>query len=219
MTLGLSAQNSDLDNWFDLYITGAKAGNTGISVGGADLSSRYQALAAGGSQGPNTGITYGSGHADIAGLFAKKGTTSTNTPLPINGKAYSAGMIVSTGSGSIGYSFGVNASTWSVTLSRAGSTGSPAAGTQDSGATPSGAATCQISLSLTSGSAMTTTNNASSPLALASTPSCSINISGILQNNPGSQATYAVQVNFYNSGGTLISTTNFTWSPSWSGNV
>jgi hypothetical protein len=81
MTLGLSAAGTDLDSLFALYVSGAKAANTGINVAGADLSSRYQALAAGGTQRSNVGIEHAG--SDIATIFAQYGSVSpTPTPAP-----------------------------------------------------------------------------------------------------------------------------------------
>jgi hypothetical protein len=81
MTLGLSAAGTDLDSLFALYISGTKAANTGIEVAGADLSSRYQALAVSGTQRANVGIEHGG--ADIAALFAQYGSGApTPSPTP-----------------------------------------------------------------------------------------------------------------------------------------
>lgn len=145
---------------------------------------------------------------------------AVDTPLSINGKTYSAGMIVSSGSGTIGYQFTTTNATWTVNLNRAGGTGSPAAGSQDSGAVPTGATQVRLTLTYQSGTSVTTNNTASTATTLSSTGvGAGIVSPSILQNNPGSQCQYNLKIEYLNSGGTVISTTNIALAPSWSGNV
>lgn len=218
MTIGIQANGNDLDNLFDRWVFGSAAAATGIQSNGTDVSSIYQALAAGNSsQGANCGLH--SNGTDLAAIFAAKGTTVTNTPLPINGKLYNGGLLVSTGSGTIGYSVSVYGGYCTVSLSRSGGTGSPAAGQQDRVALPSGATSCRLTLTYQSGTTCTTTNNAATAIAISTGASASITSPSILSNNPGSQTQYNVMIELLNAGGSVISTSNITWAPSWSGSV
>lgn len=99
----------DFDNLFDLYLQGPFSALSNLKQGGADLNQRYANVSFG-KQGPNTNYKTAAGHADVATLWAQKGTATYLIPTP----SYNGQLIETTGTGSLSAFIVINPDgTWS----------------------------------------------------------------------------------------------------------
>lgn len=203
-----------LRNGVDLLgVFGAKGASTAAATkilsNGTDLNQLLLARADGVDIGYNTGI-YANGN-DLRNIF---GLPAGNTPLPINGNTYNAVASIptgSTGSAAVGFRI-TTGNTWAVFTSVPGDTNH----IRDSGAVPSGAVNIQVTFgtyTIPSGDADglgTVTNPAASQVAVSSNPSCfyTTNTFGSAAGSHG--RSYPVRIDFFNSSGVNISTTNIT---------
>ena len=198
MTSGYSVNGTDLDNWFDPYISGTQPAATGYKVSGVDLNQRYAPLYLG-VQAALTG--YAVNGADLNTLFAKIGTAQYL--LPINGVEYqaSAQPPIKEG-GSCEVSFGFSSTTqYFIQTSVTFGTGNPIVSTY-SFAVPAGMTQVLLTLTDVSGSASSTGNNATTLTDIATTLSAFIKVNGSLTVTE--QAKYTLQVQFADAAGAII---------------
>lgn len=176
---------------------------TGIYVGGTDLNGLLLARSQGVDCGVNTDAFVND--ADLRSIF---GAPTGNVPLPINGQTFTSAATSGTVACSSSTSFSANTSTWAVSGSSTPNGGGATPGA--SGSTPSGAVSVQYSYSLTSSSGTgSVTNGASSITTLPS--SGGISVTAAASGTPSSvegQRLISLTITFYNSSGTVISTTN-----------
>ncbi len=179
------------------------SGSSGVTTGlkhassGADLGTLY----ASGNSGITTGLKDSAGN-DIGGVFALPAGG-----VPINGSTYNPGHTTAGTTSSCTFEFATTNATWTVLFPTGGTVPSPASGSIPSGAT-------SVSFAWTQGTpaspAATITNGAVSPTALTSgTLDIQANISHTAPGS-GQTSTGTVTVKYYNSGGSVISTTVFT---------
>jgi len=181
---------------------------TGIQVAGVDLNTALLRLADGNPLGHNIGMAKAG-----TGLSAIFGEPPTS--LPINGKKYvCTGIWASGASGSVQFVFNLTSTTaWATSVTYPGSTsGSPAAGIQDSGAVPSGATQVRYTGTWNNASgdtgSYTLTNSAASATALATSLNITLSMPG--SGTSARQTTYTFKVEFLNASNAVISTTTFT---------
>lgn len=203
VTTGFKFQGVDLGSYF-----GAKGASTAAATGfkfqGTDLNALLLARADGNDLGFN--VNFLRSGSDLRNSFAQP---TGNTPLPINGKFYSASASSGTGGSVANLVFTANGSGWLVTRTQSPGGGS---GTLDSGSLPAGAVTCTLVLTIVSGGGTGTSssNNATSPVTLSSgTATASVQANGApLQPEREIEAT--LQINFFNGSGTNISQSTIT---------
>lgn len=128
MASGYRVGTTDLDDIFDPYQSGAKAGITNKRVGSQDLRDRYNPI----SEGSSAAVTnHRVGSTDLNQIFAKKGTSTRAQIIPFGDYHVSAGGSHNVG-GSITLSL-MRAGTWSVALAVTGNGGTGTSGTPLSG--------------------------------------------------------------------------------------
>lgn len=193
-------------------IYGAKGSSTAAATGfksnNTDLNASLMALADGVALGRNVGMTHAG--SDLSTYFGVPSGT-----LPINGKRYvCTGIWAAGGSGSVQFVFNLTSSSaWATTVTYPGSSsGSPTAGTQDSGAVPSGATQVRYTGTWNNASgdtgSYTLSNGASSATALATNVNMTLSMPG--SGTTVRQTTYNFKIEFLNASSVVISTTNFT---------
>lgn len=214
MTTGFrTSSGADLDSVFVAYSSGTKAGTTGFRTSaGQDMADRFQPYTSG-QKASTTGYRNSAG-TDLCNLFQY--VNAGSTALPINGQSYSNSVFVpAASSGTVTFQFRLtSATTWDLFVQRtAGCSGGPPTGTQTSGSVPSGAATVRYTPTYLAAGGdtgpSTVTNSAASATALAANVNIGLQLGGTGTSSP-KQSTYNIKVEFLNSSGTVISTTNFT---------
>lgn len=208
---GYLINGQDIATWFGPK-GASTAAATGFKVNGTDLNQLLMARADGVDIGFNTGL--GVNGTDLRNYF---GAPAGNTPLPINGKAYHVtGIFAAAGAGSVTFQFQLvsGGGTWVTNCARVGTTGgTPPQGTIDTGANPSGAAYVRFTPTYLAsggdtGPASSVNNSAPSMTAISNGLTLGINLGG--SGGAPTQSTYNFKVEYMNSGGTVISTSNFT---------
>jgi len=153
-----------------------------------------------GTAAPNHGYRLADGR-DFSALWCKKGTASYG--LPIDGQTYSG---TPTGAGSVSsvtFQFATSSSAWS--LRDAGRSTSPIA----TGSPPSGATSCRVTLTRSAGIVADISNPLSAFTVLtSSTTTVSVGITQTEAGQPPLNSTYSMKVEYRDSGGAVISTTN-----------
>lgn len=86
MASGYSSSDVDLDELFDPYVEGPFANDSGLRLGGSDLSRRYAHIQYGSKRGD---VGYCVGGTDVSNLWAARGSATYR--LPFHGQGYSAG--------------------------------------------------------------------------------------------------------------------------------
>lgn len=210
---GYAKNGTDLDALLEPWQSGdGFAAATGYKINGADLNTKYAPASVGSAYTGGTG--YDDNGSDIGPRFAAKG--SRVTALPINGNTYTTSVFVpAASSGNATFEFRLtSATTWDLYVQRTtGCSGSPAAGTQTSGAVPANAASVRYTPTYLGASGdtgpATVTNGAPSPTAVGANVVVGLQLGGTGTSSP-KQSTYNIKVEFLNGSGVVISTTNFT---------
>lgn len=206
MTSGIASKGVDLDSIFDPYVAGTtKARAAGIAAGGTDTSDLYANIIYG-SAAAATGIQ--SEGDDLNTLYAKKGTASY--ALPIDGNTYTgANHLIAPNTGSAFISFTSTSSTWTIKGSLNFGTTTLASGAVPTGATKVKYTWGTYTVPFGSDGGGTVSNGAVSPTALSGSPTAQYTTAthgatGTFQRN------YPFTIEFFNSSGQNISTTNIT---------
>lgn len=216
MTSGIQSKGIDLDNIFAAYVSGTHPPATGIKVNGVGIANRYQPLP--GTSAPATGIK--TNGADLNTLFS---TTSSQT-LPINGKSYLGQTKVSSGTGSAFITFAVllNAGNYIYQITASSLSGTAVLA---SGPVPTGA----VNVKFTWGTPFvpsgyvaaggSTTNNAAASTPITSQPGATYTTNSFTSTSGSHATSYPFAIDFYNSSGANISTTNITLTGEVDGSV
>jgi hypothetical protein len=193
MSTGIMVNGTDLANIF-----GAKgastAAATGIKVNGTDLNQLLLAKADGQAISYATGIKVNG--TDLNAIFG-----APITSLPINGQTFTSQPTFAGGISTSNLYFNTNNATWSVTGSYSNTSGS----------IPSGATQCRVTVTYVSGNTGGSVTNPFSSMTALSSTTQSANVHLTSSQSSPVNATYSVKIEYANSSGTVISTTNCTF--------
>jgi hypothetical protein len=209
MSSGLFSNGNALENIFAAWASGMPhAPATGLGNATLDINQLFAPLSQG-SAAPATGIF--SNGADLNTIFCALGT---NSLMPgIQGLSMSTAVQLPSGSGSATSNLNILTSGWQFTGNAIGGTQTlgnlpnPSSGIANP--LPPGATQVQITATLTSATAGTISNTASSITAIPSSGGVGFQVASIGAGGSGSGfvSNYQLVIKFYNASTQLISTT------------
>lgn len=214
-----NSAGTDFDDLFDPYVTGTVPPNTAFRTSdGVDLAGRYAPLSFGTKRADVNYRT--SAGTDLSNLWAAKGTAQYS--LPINGASYSAAESVPNGqSGSASGRFIINSDgTYAVTTTVAhGGTTPRASGSW----LTSGSASdynVRYTVTNTSGTAATVTNQAASAVAANTSPYVNLAVGPYGASSGSHDSVSSVLIKLIRvSTGAVVSATTISFSLSVDGSV